>query len=121
MGQLLKQLREHGAELGLGQVLRDATVLAVPENQGILALAPAPMQVESVGVGEDVLVAVGRLVGGDYALAGFDVLGDVKLSPPDGDGKGVRSRCVGERPGLLDVNTYLAAWLDVDFGGALHG
>jgi len=32
------------------------------------------MHVEGIGVGEDVFVAVGGLVGGDDAFAGFDEL-----------------------------------------------
>jgi multidrug efflux pump subunit AcrA (membrane-fusion protein) len=54
-------------------MLGDAAMRAVSVAQGVF-LGPVAVHVELVGVLKDVLVAVGRLVGRDDALARLDSL-----------------------------------------------
>ncbi len=62
------QRTENSRHLGLGQML------AVAESQRVLARGPCAVHVECVGIREDVLVAIGGLVGRDDALFGSDDL-----------------------------------------------
>jgi hypothetical protein len=73
-----KRLTEHARQFGLGKMLGDAAMRAVSVAQGVF-LGPVAVHVELVGVLKDVLVAVGRLVGRDDALARLDGL---RESPP---------------------------------------
>ena len=73
-----QRLTEHARQFGLGKMLGDAAMRAVSVAQRIF-LGPAAVHVELAGVLKDVLVAVGRLVGRDDALAGLDGL---RESPP---------------------------------------
>lgn len=54
-------------------MLGNATVGAVTEAERVLRRSLA-VHVELVGVGEDVLITVGRVVGGNVAIASLDML-----------------------------------------------
>lgn len=67
------KLTEYSFKLSPRQHLSNATMLTIAECE-ILHRLDLPMQIKCIWVWEYILVSVGRLVGGDYAFAGFDFL-----------------------------------------------
>lgn len=67
------ELTKHGFELSARKPLGDTAVIAVPESQSVFGAA-FTVEIECVGVWEDVLISVCGLVGGDDAFSGFDGL-----------------------------------------------